>query len=230
MEEAARALANQRGYKDFTVLEYAKAISDEEETPSKGLVLLANPTAALPASGDLSAHARKVQRLTSHTQRSEEAARRIVSKLGLPETVSEAVCIAARWHDKGKDRADWQKAINNFQGEPLAKSGRTSFNGRFTRGYRHEFGSLLDAEKDPVIREHAESELILHLIGSHHGHSRPGFSEQAYDRTFSYLQNSESSGKALVRFDHLQTRFGWWQLAWLEALVKSADAMGGPND
>lgn len=229
LEEAARRLAQTRGYRLSTVLEYIKITDQGEETTNKALVVLANPERSLPPSENLPAYSRQPQTLAAHLSRSEEAARLLASKFSLPDAMAQAICIAARWHDKGKDRVGWQKAIGNFKEEPLAKSGRTTFNHRFTRGYRHEFGSLLDAERDPQVRDHPESDLILHLIAAHHGNARPGFSEQAYDRTFPYLQNYESTQAGLNRFTSLQCRFGWWQLAWLETLVKAADAMGAPQ-
>jgi CRISPR-associated endonuclease/helicase Cas3 len=67
-------------------------------------------------------------------------------------------------------------------------------------------------------------------MAAHHGYARPGFPERAYDRTVAYGRNEQSAQTVLNRFAALQTRFGWWSLAWLEALVKAADAMGGPND
>lgn len=231
LREAARQLAAKRDYPAHAALAFPITDSDaDEEEIQRAVVVLSKPEAALPAAGDLSAYAKRSQPLAAHLDRVEEAARRIVAKLDLPAPLAEAVCLAARWHDKGKDRRHWQKAIGNLEGEPLAKSGRARFDRRFTKGYRHEFGSLLDAETDPVIGQHPERDLILHLIAAHHGYARPGFPERAYDRTVAFGCNEAAARSALARFAELQARLGWWQLAWLEALVKAADAMGGPND
>jgi CRISPR-associated endonuclease/helicase Cas3 len=231
LREASRALAKIMGYQLFKTLEFDLIdIEADQSEFMRALVVLTNPAVSFPAAGDLSAYSKRAQRLDDHLSGAEDAARRITSKLNLPAAIVEAVCLAARWHDKGKNRLHWQKAIGNFTGEPLAKSGHTHFDRRFTRGYRHEFGSLLDAEADSVIQEHPERDLILHLIAAHHGYARPCFSDQAFDRSLPYRRNTQAQEEALRRFALLQARFGWWQLAWLEALVKSADAMGAPND
>ena len=230
LAEVARQLASEHHYSLSTVLEFTPADPDmdDDEMPQRALVILSHPEAALPAAGELSAYAKRAQELDAHLHKTEEAAQRLVARLDLPQTIAEAVCLAARWHDQGKDRRHWQKAIGNFTSTPLAKSGHTRFNRHFTRGYRHELGSLFNAEEDPVIRQHPERDLILHLIAAHHGYARPGFPERAYDRTKAYPRNEQVAQETLQRFASLQRRFGWWQLAWLEALVKSADAMGGP--
>ncbi|MFO1420727.1 MAG: type I-U CRISPR-associated helicase/endonuclease Cas3 [Candidatus Competibacteraceae bacterium] len=231
LREVAGVLATARHYPAQAALAFPITDPDAEEAEIRqAIVVLSQPETALPAAGDLSAYAKRAQPLAVHLDRVEEAARRIVAKLDLPASLAEAVCLAARWHDKGKDRRHWQKAIGNLEGEPLAKSGRARFDRRFTKGYRHEFGSLLDAKIDPVISQHPERDLILHLIAAHHGYARPGFPERAYDRTVAFGRNEAAARSVLTRFAELQNRFGWWQLAWLETLVKAADAMGGPSD
>ncbi len=231
LQQVARELAIERNYPLPAVLALPMTDLDNDAVEIRqAVVVLSRSEAMLPAAGDLSAYAKRAQLLDIHLHRTEEAAQRIVAKLDLPAPIAEAVCLASRWHDKGKDRRHWQKAIGNQAGEPLAKSGHTRFDRRFTKGYRHEFGSLLDAETDPAISQHPERDLILHLIAAHHGHARPSFPERAYDRTVAYGRNEQSAQAVLNRFAALQARFGWWSLAWLEALVKAADAMGGPND
>ncbi len=91
-----------------------------------------------------------------------------------------------RWHDKGKARRAWQRAIGNPTPErPWAKSGGRGFDRRACPGYRHEFGSLREtAQMRPLnaeITEHPERDLILHLIAAHHGWARPHFEERQWD-------------------------------------------------
>ena len=98
-------------------------------------------------------------------------------------------------------------------------------------GYRHEFGSLCDAlnperhrrrveELDPAWRE-----LALHLIAAHHGRVRPfipAIDEDDKDVFGTILP--ETAFEAALRYVKLQREWGPWGLAWLEALLRAADA------
>ena len=80
-------------------------------------------------------------------------------------------------------------------------------------------------------------ELILHLIGSHHGRCRPfaPVVEDNQPETVEYRHNGAvlqtSSATALERLDSgaaerfwkLVRRYGWWGLPWLEAMARLAD-------
>jgi CRISPR-associated endonuclease/helicase Cas3 len=68
--------------------------------------------------------------------------------------------------------------------------------------------------------------LILHLVASHHGRARPGFNARAFDNQHPLARNEQASLESELRFDRLQRRYGWWGLAYLEALMKCADVMG----
>jgi CRISPR-associated endonuclease/helicase Cas3 len=137
--------------------------------------------------------------------------------------IAEAIIIAARWHDRGKNRRIWQRyACNPDVAIPLAKSTKY-LHGRYLGGYRHEFGSLIDAAADEKIRTHPEIDLILHLISAHHGWARPHFESNACDNTRTTAENEEAAAETMRRFARLQQRFGRWGLAWLESLVRCAD-------
>lgn len=167
--------------------------------------------------------------LDQHLADAERCAQNIVSRLALPPAIRNAVVLAAKWHDLGKDRDQWQRAIGNPDpARPLAKSNRAFYDRGISGGYRHEFGSLMDvlADKWDAVRDHPERELILHLVAAHHGRGRPGFREEAYDVPRRLLvECAEEAQRAELRFDALQRRFGWWGLAYLEALVKCADGI-----
>ncbi len=167
--------------------------------------------------------------LEEHLAEARRCAESIVSRLGLPATIRDAVVLAAAWHDLGKRRDKWQRAIGNTDpGRFLAKSDSPFYDHRIAGGYRHEFGSLMDVleQKNDELQSHPEAELILHLIAAHHGHGRPGFEEKAYDvPEHLMLACAQAAQAAKLRFDRLQRRFGWWGLAYLEALVKCADGI-----
>ena len=156
----------------------------------------------------------------------------IASCLGLEKDekhkhLAEALKLAAQWHDNGKARDLWQRAAGNpGDAEPLAKSGKRGLNWRALQGYRHEFGSLLEAARDPTIQQHPERDLILHLIAAHHGWARPHFDLDAGDaEKASTRENREAIEEAMRRYARLQQRFGRWGLAWLEALLRCADGL-----
>ena len=151
-------------------------------------------------------------------------------RLHLESAVTSALVSAALWHDRGKDREIWQRfACNDNCSEPLAKS-RSYLHGRMLSGYRHEFGSLLDAINDSFL--HGNPDLVLHLIASHHGHARPYFDPRAFDREkFSTSENQRANIEVMQRFGRLQKRYGRWGLAWLESLLRCADAQASrPKD
>jgi CRISPR-associated endonuclease/helicase Cas3 len=133
---------------------------------------------------------------------------------------------AALWHDRGKDRKRWQGAIFNETKTILAKAGPRGMNPRVLGGYRHEFGSLLEATADVRVCSHPEADLILHLIAAHHGRTRPHFEPDAWDtERYTTFQNEQQSQEVMRRFSRLQQRFGRWGLTWLESLLRCADAL-----
>ncbi len=107
--------------------------------------------------------------------------------------------------------------------KPLAKAKRYR-HPRTLGGYRHEFGSLIDAAADADVNEHPERDLILHLIAAHHGHTRPHFERKHFDSEMMSSMNEVAAYEAMQRFARLQRRFGRWGLAWLESVLRCADA------
>src|SRR5690606_7977008 len=108
-------------------------------------------------------------------------------------------------------------------GEPYAKT-RGPVNVRLLDGYRHEFGSLPHAERDPELLALSEEDrdLVLHLIASHHGFARPSISTKGCeDAPPSLLE--ERARQVALRFLRVQGRLGPWGLAWWEALLRAAD-------
>ncbi|MGH7552478.1 MAG: type I-G CRISPR-associated helicase/endonuclease Cas3g [Longimicrobiales bacterium] len=198
---------------------------EDEDGPAAALVSFGMPGQADTAF-DSSAAAPAAQSLPEHLDAAGEAARRIARRAGLDEAVAAALVAAARWHDVGKNRAAWQRAIGNHDaGKPLAKTSHGRFDYGICSGYRHELGSLLDATRDTKIAGMSERDLVLHLIASHHARSRPHFSETAWDPTASDEENRAAVAEASRRYSRLQRRFGRWGLAWLESLMKCSDVV-----
>ncbi len=169
-----------------------------------------------------------------HNSDVERKVKEIAEKIGLDERLIEALCIACRMHDRGKNRDWWQAAIGNEKEDkadwkPMAKTMNCSFDHNINDGYRHEFGSLVEAMNDQEILAHPYCDLILHLIASHHGYARPHFPSKGFDRNQPKAVNQRIAEETMLRFVRLQREFGWWQLAYLEALVKSADALASRN-
>lgn len=156
-----------------------------------------------------------------------KAAEKLANKLHLDGALVETLRIAGAWHDRGKARECWQKAVGNFRfpDKVLAKSNQNWFGHKYNNFYRHEFGSLIEAEENEEIKNHPRRDLILHLIASHHGYARPHFPERAFDRENPKGANFDVAERVMLRFANLQIEYGWWQLAYLEAILKAADAL-----
>ena len=155
--------------------------------------------------------------LEEHLRRAGEAAEVLTRRLGLPAELSARLVDAARQHDLGKSRSVWQEyARNEDPAHPLAKSARYRAP-ETLGGYRHELGSLVDLDPgtDPLVR---------HLVATHHGFGRPHFPDRALDREH-LMESRGQRDRHLLAFVGLQREFGWWGLAYLEALVKAADGM-----
>ena len=169
--------------------------------------------------------ARKAQRLDEHRRWAGEEAERIGQALHLEANDKAMLISAAHHHDNGKAAPRWQRAFGaKREGGPYAKTTKAP-NQHVLNGFRHEFKSVLDAEKnglDAVDRSDSRFDLALHLIAAHHGNARPAISVEGYDE----LPPSEAEARALMiatRFARLQREWGPWGLAWWEALLRAAD-------
>lgn len=167
--------------------------------------------------------AQQEQELEVHEKWTEAEAQRLAQRLGLPPDYAECLATAARLHDEGKKAERWQRAFGVKLGQPpLAKTtGRPNL--QYLEGYRHEFGSLPDAEKHPRVKALSPElrELCLHVIAAHHGRARPliptsGASEPP-------TQLAHRAQDVALRFAVLERRWGPWGLAWWEALLRAAD-------
>jgi CRISPR-associated endonuclease/helicase Cas3 len=186
------------------------------------------------ADDDGSKTARHRQELKKHNQLAEAFALNIVAKLKLDEPEASAVMLAAGWHDLGKNRKVWQLSIGNldYSQQVLAKSGE-KMRPIDLGNFRHEFGSLLDVANLSEFKglKPEVQDLVLHLIAAHHGRARPHFpSEEAFDHNYSENAAIEIAREAPRRFARLQRKYGRWGLAYLESLVRAADALASQPD
>jgi CRISPR-associated endonuclease/helicase Cas3 len=165
--------------------------------------------------------------LEDHTRDVAAHASQIVRKLALPEPLARCVTLAARFHDFGKRRRSWQRGIGNDNPKRwLAKAGRELHPRSLDEPYRHEFGSLLDIEREAEFQKLCpdERDLVLHLVAAHHGRARPHFPiDEARDPEGTPADSEAVAVEVPRRFARLQRRFGHWGLAYLESLLRAAD-------
>jgi CRISPR-associated endonuclease/helicase Cas3 len=134
------------------------------------------------------------------------------------------------------------------QPEPLAKSALPAGNrasrqlarrrAGYPESYRHELLSLEMIEgNEAALAEAHDRELVLHLVASHHGWCRPFAPMSDHPDDFEvHLMHGEValSGRTRHRKSYLDsgvgdrfwtlvTKYGWWGLAWLEAVLRLAD-------
>jgi len=194
--------------------------------------------------------------LQEHSNDVKSWAERFVRSLGLAEPVARDVALAAWLHDVGKADPRFQclllggseVRLANLR-VPLAKSAATAHDVAATRvaqaragyptGYRHELLSVAMVQHhSDVLAQANDADLVLHLVGSHHGWCRPfpPLSEDPAplhvtleDHGGVKLEANSAHGLARLdsgvadRFWSLQQKYGWWGLAWLEALLRLAD-------
>jgi CRISPR-associated endonuclease/helicase Cas3 len=173
------------------------------------------------------------QLLHDHLTDTERVAIAIGKQLLPAGSLREALRLAARWHDLGKNRALWQSNMGNvdYPRKVIAKTGHNK-PPRERIGYRHEFGSLLDLlcgdnefRKEFAAQTAEVHELVLHLIAVHHGRGRPHFpADEVFDPEHATTAAGELAREVPRRYARLQRKYGRWGLAWLESLLRASDA------
>ena len=169
--------------------------------------------------------ARRAQTLADHAAAVEKEVIAITERLGLPEAYRDVLRLAARLHDAGKAAPRWQDAFSApKEGGPYAKTAARRVDQRLLGHYRHEFGSLADAMRDPALCHLPADlrDLALHLIAAHHGRARPVIGTDG--APMMPTRAEELARETALRFARLQHRWGPWGLAWWEALLRLADA------
>lgn len=190
------------------------------------------------------------QSLAAHTAGVVAHAKKFAAGCGVSAALGEDIVLAARMHDWGKcdERFQTWLAGKPFVGELLAKSfgnrtraenTRLRETAKYPEDARHEAASVMAAVASGLLSEAHDPDLVLHLIGTHHGCGRPFFPVWNEEAGFTISVEAEgksfetSSGSELARIDSewvdrfamLNRRYGYWGLAYLEAILRRADCM-----
>ncbi len=189
--------------------------------------------------------------LSQHAEDVAVWTRTFASDLGLAPGVVDDLALAGRLHDIGKADPRFQAflrgSLSADDGRVLAKSpgGRRERNARAVRvtrraaglpdGYRHEATSSVLLSSSGVPPEANDPVLVQHLVESHHGAARPFLPPVADTARAVRVElgpwsfhgetaplSRPGDGPA-QRFSACTRRYGWWGLAYLEALLRLAD-------
>ena len=175
-----------------------------------------------------------------------ERTRQLAENLGLAPEFSEALELAAKYHDEGKRDLRFQQMLGaDPDADALAKSGHRSVaeayrarsRSALPRGWRHEqLSALMVAASPEKVGEHRD--LVLRIIGCSHGHGRFSF---AHDAGFLLKEGYLPEGTDYEALKEQTTRLfnvGYWDnlmeqtsrtygpyaTAYLEAVERAADA------
>jgi CRISPR-associated endonuclease/helicase Cas3 len=191
--------------------------------------------------------------LSEHLSDVQRWCRELAADVGLPSTLADDVALAGSLHDLGKGDPRFQLLLRAGEvaevGDDLLAKSRTSQSdyrkrrraaeaSGYPRRARHELASVALAQHDEKLRATAHDwDLVLHLVASHHGYARPFVPVSTDDRPVELQVPwdgrilTASSDHGLLRLDSgVPQRFwrgvrnyGWYGLAWLEAILRLAD-------
>ncbi|MEV4888770.1 type I-U CRISPR-associated helicase/endonuclease Cas3 [Nonomuraea sp. NPDC055795] len=193
--------------------------------------------------------------LQAHQQAVRHRAEEFARNLQLDPALATAAGLAALWHDEGKrdprfqtmlhggDRWAAAAAAAEQPARVLAKSGMNPLDhnafreahqrSQYPPGMRHEMLSAQLAHELLDAPSEVDRDLVIHLIASHHGCSRPLLpSITDPDPVVTIHRDGKNidvdtsrtvDWEAPARFATLTGRYGRWGLARLEAIVRLAD-------
>jgi CRISPR-associated endonuclease/helicase Cas3 len=204
---------------------------------------------------DESSRAARPVLLNTHCQGVSARARRFAEQAGIAPELAEDIALAGFLHDGGKAHPAFKRLLYGGNelaavgGPPLAKStklpgshlewGEACRRAGFQQGGRHEVASLAFAEAHPKFANAHNPELVLWLIGTHHGHGRPFFpaidwpaqSAEVIEADLGDGMVTAMCSRSLAEvtaqwidmFSRLEIKYGPWGLARLEAILRLAD-------
>lgn len=191
------------------------------------------------ASGSLYGFA---QSLAQHSGEVEAKAETFARAAGLPDERVADLKLAGFLHDEGKRDSRFQRWLHHGdplgadpddEGTVLAKSGRPlPPDARDKVGlpprWRHEALSVRLARAHARLTDAKDSDLVLWLVGTHHGYGRPLFphgdpTESAPDVGPQSLVFDWNGMDWPTLFQTLKARYGTWELARMEAILRLAD-------
>jgi CRISPR-associated endonuclease/helicase Cas3 len=159
------------------------------------------------------------QTLKQHLLQVRAVASRIASAVGLSSDLAAAVSEAAEHHDIGKAHHGFQRFLgNNDLANPIAKSAKPA-GGRSP--FRHEALSVLHASELDILPRQ--------LIGAHHGNGRPVFDPTVRVPHAQSDDLTAADGAWLQNFARITAQHNPWTLAWLESLLRAADAQASAD-
>ena len=184
--------------------------------------------------------------LKAHLEGVGTRARDAAKRLNLPDAIADDLYLAGTLHDIGKVDSRFQEQLvggdpveMEMQEEPLAKSLLGVRGAKiYPMGMRHEVASVAMLESNRAVLGGAnDRDLVLYLIGTHHGRGRPlpPIIRDPRPQTLTYthgMHRMESSSDLTAgcvaasmaeRFWHLTNKYGYYGLAWLEAIFRLAD-------
>ena len=175
--------------------------------------------------------------LEDHTAGVASHARAFAAGCGISAELADDIHLAARLHDWGKCDERFQTWLTgkafSYDGKYLAKSAGNRSMGenrrlralaKYPENARHEAASVMAAFASGLLGEAHDPELVLHLIGTHHGCGRSFFPVWKEEMGFTIQVEAEGksfdipTGNSLARIDSgwvdrfalLNRRYGYW--------------------
>jgi CRISPR-associated endonuclease/helicase Cas3 len=161
--------------------------------------------------------------LDEHLAEVEQVVRDLCGKLDVPAELAEELVLAARMHDAGKKHPNWQKAFNGgkMSARAIAKLVGRTIRQSILAGLRHEFVSLFEMDGNVLAKQ---------VVSAHHAWGRPHFPQRGYDPDRARSENAAMNLENMRSFAKLQRRHGVYGLAYLEAVLRAADAMASGSE